>query len=166
MGAGAPGKKKKKKQFFFQSNCKLYFIFLFTFLIFFLSLVLPFLPQEDHTTTYLQRRRHCVRQEDHTATKALCPPRLRPGRLWSRKAPVRLSITSQFSFSWRIGLGCRAGSLNSLMFSFLSFLCLFSFLSCVLIDPGRVPDSYILMPFHHFIYLILIKIILFFFFLI
>ena len=47
-----------------------------------------------------------------------------------------------FMEDW-VGLQSSAGSLNSLIFSFLSFLCLFSFFSCVLIDPGRVPASYI-----------------------
>ncbi|XP_059458573.1 probable protein S-acyltransferase 15 [Corylus avellana] len=47
-----------------------------------------------------------------------------------------------FMEDW-VGLQSSAGSLNSLIFSFLSFLCLFSFFSCVLIDPGLVPASYI-----------------------
>lgn len=41
------------------------------------------------------------------------------------------------------GLRSSAGSLNALIFSCLYFLCLLSFFSCVLMDPGHVPASYI-----------------------
>ncbi|KAI3470491.1 hypothetical protein Pfo_027154 [Paulownia fortunei] len=41
------------------------------------------------------------------------------------------------------GLQSSAGLLNSLIFSFLACLCVFSFLVCVLTDPGGVPSGYV-----------------------
>ncbi|KAL8518045.1 hypothetical protein ACS0TY_009365 [Phlomoides rotata] len=41
-----------------------------------------------------------------------------------------------------IGLQSSAGLLNSLIFSFLASLCVFSFFVCVLADPGSVPSGY------------------------
>lgn len=42
-----------------------------------------------------------------------------------------------------VGLQSSAGSLNALIFTFFSSLCLVSFLASVLIDPGQVPASYV-----------------------
>lgn len=42
-----------------------------------------------------------------------------------------------------IGLQSSAGLLNSLIFTVLASLCVFSFLVCVLADPGAVPSSYL-----------------------
>ncbi|XP_020878047.1 probable protein S-acyltransferase 15 isoform X2 [Arabidopsis lyrata subsp. lyrata] len=42
-----------------------------------------------------------------------------------------------------VGLRSSAGKLNALLFSFLASLCLFSLSICVLVDPGRVPASYV-----------------------
>ncbi|GFS30073.1 hypothetical protein Acr_00g0010000 [Actinidia rufa] len=42
-----------------------------------------------------------------------------------------------------LGLQTSAGSLNAMIFTFLAFLSLFSFFSCVLTDPGGVPSSYV-----------------------
>lgn len=42
-----------------------------------------------------------------------------------------------------VGLQSSAGSLNALILTILASLCLFSFSSCVLIDPGYAPASYI-----------------------
>ncbi|KAL6126436.1 hypothetical protein ACLB2K_074485 [Fragaria x ananassa] len=42
-----------------------------------------------------------------------------------------------------VGLQSSAGSLNALIFTVLASLCLFSFSSCVLIDPGYATASYI-----------------------
>lgn len=42
-----------------------------------------------------------------------------------------------------MGLQSSAGSLNALIFTFLASLCLFSFLVCVLTDPGGVPPAYV-----------------------
>ncbi|KAG5533176.1 hypothetical protein RHGRI_027409 [Rhododendron griersonianum] len=42
-----------------------------------------------------------------------------------------------------LGLQSSAGSLNALIFTFLASLCLFSFLVCVLTDPGGVPPAYV-----------------------
>ncbi|KAJ7975034.1 S-acyltransferase [Quillaja saponaria] len=42
-----------------------------------------------------------------------------------------------------VGLQSSAGSLNSLIFTFLASLCLFCFFLCVLTDPGYVPSSYV-----------------------
>ncbi|XP_061997470.1 probable protein S-acyltransferase 15 [Rosa rugosa] len=42
-----------------------------------------------------------------------------------------------------VGLQSSAGYLNVLIFTVLASLCLFSFSSCVLIDPGYTPASYI-----------------------
>ncbi|KAL8051725.1 hypothetical protein ABFS82_06G165000 [Erythranthe guttata] len=41
------------------------------------------------------------------------------------------------------GLRSSAGLLNSLIFTFWGFLCVFSLLVCVLRDPGRVPSRYV-----------------------
>ncbi|KAK6147929.1 hypothetical protein DH2020_018841 [Rehmannia glutinosa] len=41
------------------------------------------------------------------------------------------------------GLQSSAGLLNSLIFSFLASLCVFSLLVCVLTDPGGVPSGYV-----------------------
>ncbi|PIM99922.1 putative DHHC-type Zn-finger protein [Handroanthus impetiginosus] len=40
------------------------------------------------------------------------------------------------------GLRSSAGLVNSLIFSLLAFLCVFSFIACVLTDPGEVPSGY------------------------
>ncbi|GAV62531.1 zf-DHHC domain-containing protein [Cephalotus follicularis] len=42
-----------------------------------------------------------------------------------------------------VGLQSSAGCLNTLLFTLLASLCLFSFFVCVLTDPGFVPSSYI-----------------------
>ncbi|XP_057979180.1 probable protein S-acyltransferase 15 [Malania oleifera] len=42
-----------------------------------------------------------------------------------------------------LGLQSSAGILNALIFTFLAFLCGFSFFVCVLADPGHVPSSYV-----------------------
>lgn len=47
-----------------------------------------------------------------------------------------------FLADW-IGLQSSAGSLNIAIFTFLIGFCVFSFLVCVLTDPGHVPSSYV-----------------------
>ncbi|KAF7112854.1 hypothetical protein RHSIM_Rhsim09G0149500 [Rhododendron simsii] len=47
-----------------------------------------------------------------------------------------------FIENW-VGLQSSAGSLNALIFTFLASLCLFSFLVCVLTDPGGIPPAYV-----------------------
>ncbi|XP_058182053.1 probable protein S-acyltransferase 15 isoform X2 [Rhododendron vialii] len=47
-----------------------------------------------------------------------------------------------FIENW-VGLQSSAGSLNALIFTFLASLCVFSFLVCVLTDPGGVPPAYV-----------------------
>ncbi|GLT93236.1 hypothetical protein SLE2022_110370 [Rubroshorea leprosula] len=47
-----------------------------------------------------------------------------------------------FIHDW-IGLQSSARFLNAIIFTFLAFLCLFSFSVCVLTDPGHVPASYV-----------------------
>ncbi|GMG99423.1 hypothetical protein Nepgr_001263 [Nepenthes gracilis] len=42
-----------------------------------------------------------------------------------------------------VGLHSSVGSLNSLIFSLLAFFSLYSFLFCVLTDPGCVPSNYV-----------------------
>lgn len=42
-----------------------------------------------------------------------------------------------------VGLKTSAGSLNTLIFTLLAFLSLFSFFVCVLTDPGSVPSGYV-----------------------
>lgn len=42
-----------------------------------------------------------------------------------------------------IGLSSSEGSRNSLIFTFLAFLCIFSFLVCILTDPGGVPSGFV-----------------------
>ncbi|WCJ19267.1 DHHC-type zinc finger family protein [Euphorbia peplus] len=42
-----------------------------------------------------------------------------------------------------IGLQSSAGCLNALIFTLMASLCLFSFCSCVVTDPGHVPSSYL-----------------------
>ncbi|KAI5648605.1 hypothetical protein M9H77_34610 [Catharanthus roseus] len=42
-----------------------------------------------------------------------------------------------------IGLSSSKGSRNSLIFTFLAFLCIFSFLVCILTDPGGVPSGFV-----------------------
>lgn len=42
-----------------------------------------------------------------------------------------------------IGLQSSAGFINSLIFTGLASLCVFSFLVCVLADPGGVPSGYL-----------------------
>lgn len=41
-----------------------------------------------------------------------------------------------------LGLWSFSGSSNALIFSIFAFLCLLSFVVCVLSDPGHVPSSY------------------------
>ncbi|RWW66150.1 hypothetical protein BHE74_00026499 [Ensete ventricosum] len=41
-----------------------------------------------------------------------------------------------------LGLGTGPGFLNALIFSWLAFMCLFSFFVTVLTDPGSVPPSF------------------------
>jgi hypothetical protein len=123
-------KKKKKKQFFLQSNCKLYFIFLFTFLIFFFSLSRsPLSPS---------RRPH---SNLPTTTKALCPPR-RPHDegVVSAKAPARPALVQEgssqavyyitifvFMEDW-VGLQSRIFELSDFLFLVFSLPFLFPFL--------------------------------------
>ncbi|KAJ0243939.1 protein S-acyltransferase 15 [Hirschfeldia incana] len=42
-----------------------------------------------------------------------------------------------------VGLRSSPGKLNAFIFSFLASLCLLSLSICVLVDPGRVPSSYV-----------------------
>ncbi|XP_075485747.1 putative protein S-acyltransferase 15 [Primulina tabacum] len=42
-----------------------------------------------------------------------------------------------------LGLWSSSGLLNALIFTFSAALCLFSFISCVLTDPGGVPPGYV-----------------------
>lgn len=42
-----------------------------------------------------------------------------------------------------IGLQSSAGLLNSLIFTFVAYMCVFSLLVCVLADPGGVPSGYV-----------------------
>lgn len=42
-----------------------------------------------------------------------------------------------------LGLWSSSGLLNALIFTFSAALCLFSFIFCVLTDPGGVPSGYI-----------------------
>ncbi|CAA0825331.1 Probable protein S-acyltransferase 15 [Striga hermonthica] len=55
---------------------------------------------------------------------------------------IYYETTFVFIEDW-YGLQSSAGLLNSLIFSFLAFLCVFSLLVCVLSDPGGVPSGYI-----------------------
>uniref|UniRef100_A0A3N7FTM2 S-acyltransferase n=1 Tax=Populus trichocarpa TaxID=3694 RepID=A0A3N7FTM2_POPTR len=42
-----------------------------------------------------------------------------------------------------VGLQSSAGTLNAMIFTFMASLCLFSFLFCVLKEPGYVPSPYV-----------------------
>lgn len=42
-----------------------------------------------------------------------------------------------------LGLQSSIGSLHALIFTFVASLCLFSFLVCILSDPGAIPSSYL-----------------------
>ncbi|KAH8497329.1 hypothetical protein H0E87_019851 [Populus deltoides] len=42
-----------------------------------------------------------------------------------------------------VGLQSSAGTLNAMIFTFMASLCLFSFLVCVLTEPGYVPSPYV-----------------------
>lgn len=42
-----------------------------------------------------------------------------------------------------VGLQSSAGTLNAMIFTFMASLCLFSFLVCVLKEPGYVPSPYV-----------------------
>ncbi|GER35183.1 S-acyltransferase [Striga asiatica] len=55
---------------------------------------------------------------------------------------IYYETTFVFIEDW-YGLQSSAGLLNSLIFSFLASLCVFSLLVCVLSDPGGVPSGYV-----------------------